>query len=96
MKTTTRKFDLSEIMHNAHGLFKSQNKAGSGLCGELKSFADCLRAAWRAAKSHVGRSIRMIWQWGCPSSIVQQTPEYAAGCAADYAAGTNGRKYFGD
>lgn len=82
-------FNLSEIMTNAHKLFKSQRTAD-------RTFADCLREAWKAAKQYVGRSIRMIWMWGNPSVIVQETAEYAAGVAAYYNAGTNGRTYFGD
>lgn len=78
-------YNLSEIMHNAHRLFKTQK-------GKLKSFGDCLRAAWKAAKSYIGRSITMVWMWGDPTVRVQQSVETSAAIAADYRQG----RYMGD
>lgn len=51
MKT---KFNLSTIMRNAHKLFKTQGERGSGV-RQKKTFGECLRAAWQAAKSYLGR-----------------------------------------
>jgi hypothetical protein len=90
------RFNLSEIMHNAHRLFKGQSERGSGVRGDKKSFAECLHQAWIAAKKHIGESIALLWMWGAPCVKVQPTAGYDAAVAADYAAGTNGRKYFGD
>jgi hypothetical protein len=88
--TTTHKtrFNLSEIMHNAHQLFKTQR-------GTAQAFADCLREAWRAAKRYIGRSIEIIWMWGFPTVKVQESAEYAAGCSAYYANSRSGQ-HFGD
>lgn len=88
MKT---KFNFSEIMRNAHKLFKTQSERGSGV-REKKTFGDCLRAAWRAAKSYIGRVFTISWGWGLPSVCVQESAETTAAIAAEY---TRGR-YMGD
>lgn len=88
------KFNLSEIMSNAHALFKDQFAPGSGVRGGVKTFAECLREAWRAAKNYIGRSISIFWQWGHPAVRVEVDYATSAAIAAEYAVG--GRKYFGD
>lgn len=83
------KFNLSQIMTNAHQLFKGSHEAGQDV-----AFGYCLREAWKAAKRNMGRVIEMCWMWDMPCAKVQ--PISSASIMADYNSGANGRKYFGD
>lgn len=89
------KFNLSTIMRNAHKLFKTQSERGSGV-QQKQTFGQCLRAAWRAAKSRIGRIFTISWMWGLPSVCVQESESTTAAIAAEYAAGSNSCRYFGD
>lgn len=87
MKT---KFNLSTIMKRAHEMFKERFIM-------TETFGDCLRQAWANAKAYA-QSCKASLEHGVSIVNVSPTPAMSmdAAIAAEYAAGTNGRRYFGD
>lgn len=85
MKT---KFDLSTIMTRAWSMFRNRIFAS-------ETFSNCLRKVWAMAKAYAANG-KVCFEYGV--SIVRPAPamSMADAIAAEYAAGSNGRTYFGD
>ena len=96
MKTS---IDKSKVMRRAWNIFRSKSSPYS------YSFAESLRRAWHVEKAEIAYVAKLAQQaiekaeraaWNAERRNNPVSESFLAGCAAEYAAGSNGRKYFGD
>jgi hypothetical protein len=90
MKTTNKpRFNTRQIMTRAWSMFKNRWNLA-------ETFADCLRQVWATAKAYATNG-KASFDWGV-EFVPTNAPaiSMADALAAEYAAGTNGRTYFGD
>ncbi len=100
MKTTINK---SKVMSRAWQIAKCvARRTGSKVRTTSYTFSEAMRQAWKEAKTAIVKAIREAEMAADKAAIRMRGAESAdnysfmSGCAEYYAAGINGRTYFGD